>query len=272
MESFKRSSLEYRTEVGDMPRKEQERLGVFERMGRNSKMIVAGFLAMTAVAVGEGAMREAHGQVRSKGGSGVEDVFNKYSGEVKKVGQKNRSAMEDVSDRYSGEVERVGGQYQKEGERAEEKAGKEVDTYNKQRKITADYPSGTHVEIRQGYGGKKFEAPMQKQRHVESQEQIDELAMQALRILYDIPNRDLAKHLIKDFAEQIHQDVGDAAEILGANLPRLMNRLNNQPDGAFDSKASDAFIRSIKTRQGIQEVLDSARSKIAPRPKGAPPR
>lgn len=269
------SPSEYDAQIPDMLVKEKQ---FGHGLGAYGRRVLVGLLAMTAFAIGEGAMREARGQVGQKSGSAVEDVFNRYSGEVKKVGERANREVEDVSNQYSGDVQRVGQKYRDAGGQAEEevrkvgeKANREVDQYRQQREITVDRPDA-HVQIRRGYGGKKSTPQMSEQDRIKSYEQIDELAMQALRILYDIPNRNQAKFLIKDFADQIHADVGDAAEILSGNIERLINQLNNQPDNTFDSKAFAAFMRSIKNHPGIQEVLDSARFHTAPRPKGAPPR
>lgn len=122
--------------------------------------------------------------------------------------------------------------------------------------------------------GKKIETqPTSKQEDPElNRESIDELVLRTLRLLYDISDRKQAKYLIEDFAKHTDQDVGDAAEMLSTNLQRLINRLNNKPDDSYDSGDFDRFTRSIKAHPGIQEVLDSARFKIAPRPKGSPPR
>lgn len=222
------------------------------QLGAYGRRVLAGFLAMTAFAIGEGAMREAHGQAGQKSRSAVEDVYKRYSG-----------AVSDVSDRYL-----------KEGEEAYQRKSKEVDKYRQQREIKVDLPNA-NVHIRQGFGGKKSGAESWRieSGNVESnQEQIDELAIRTLQILHGVSDRGQARHLIKEFADRINQDVGDAAEVLSATIPILISRLNNQPDGVFDSKQFDAFMGSLKAHPGIQEALDSARSKIAPRPKGAPPR
>lgn len=61
--------------------------------------------------------------------------------------------------------------------------------------------------------------------------------------------------------------------MLSGDIPRLISQLYNRPIEFRDGDTFEEFMRIIREEHpGIQEVLDSARFKIAPRPKGSPPR
>lgn len=234
------------------------------RIPKEAKFAVAAFVGVSMLAIGEGAMREAHGQMKLKGGSAVEDVSRRYMQETQRVHEQYQKETEQSQRMF----EETGRKAQQEMERVREEGTREADQYRHQKEIEVNGP-GIHIRARQGSGGKGPRESLTQERR--SLEPINELAMRTLRLLYDLPDRAQAKHLIEDFARHTGQDVGDAAEMLSADIPRLINRLRNAPDDSHDSAAFDRFMKNIKAHPGIQEILDTARFKIAPRPRGSSP-
>lgn len=159
---------------------EKERLGgvltsIAERIKRvpkEARLAMAVFIGASALAMGEGAMREAYGQTRQQSRSVVEDVFNKYSGESQNVYQK----------------------YKDETEQIREETGRAIDQYKHQKEVEVTGP-GIHIRARQGYGGKGPRESLVREHRSVSGESIDELTMRTLRLLYDIPNRKQASKI-----------------------------------------------------------------------------
>ena len=241
-----------------------------KKVPKEAKLAIVVLIGTSALTFGQGSFQEAHAGQRNA--SATEDVFNRYSGQAQEIHQKYtdeagrpEEKLRETQQRVHGEMERI----EKEGTR-------EVEGYKHQKETEVTGP-GIHIRARQGYGGKgPRESLVQEHRSIGhgsgTEEQMSALTMRALRILYDIPDRKQAKYIIEDFAKQTGQDVGDAAEMLSGEIPRLANRLNNRPDDFHDAGEYARFLHDIKTHPGIQEVIDSARFKIAHRPKGSPPR